>query len=155
MRTTQDDDAQALIAKARHAWVDLWTPIRWEYWLTLKWRTERITAERANEHLERLVRELHRMHPMERLVAGFHSDPYPHAHGLVHLSRTRRVQFLTADEFRDWLQGYWSHGEVWAEAYDPTRGSPEHGGAIEYLAREPGSVVWGDKRAALIAANES
>jgi len=122
------DDAQALIAKARTAWVEVWTPIRWDYWLTLTWRTERLAAALANEH---------------RLVLGFHSDPYPHAHGLVHLSRARRATFLTADEFRDWLHGYWAHGEVWAQTYDPTKRHPEHGGAIEYLARDPGSVVWG------------
>jgi len=140
---TRDEDGQALIAEARNAWVDVLKAMQWDYFVRLRWRREAIDAASANDHLERLKRDLRRMHPMECFVAGFHSDPYPHAHGLVHLSRTRRAQFLNAEEFRDWLQPFWYHGSVWAAVYDPMKRHPHHGGAIEYLAREPGSVVWG------------
>jgi|SRR2546421_8125236 len=140
---TRDADAAAIAAKARNAWVEVWTAIRWDYFVRLRWHREAIDAASANAHLERLQRDLHRTQPMLRLVAGVHSDPYPHAHGLVHLSRTQRAQVRTADECREWLQPFWYHGTVWAQVYDATRRSPDHGGAIEYLAREPGSVVWG------------
>jgi hypothetical protein len=146
--STREDEAQGLIADARAALVKQWTPIRWDYWVDLKWRTA-VSSETANAHLERLIADLHRpglsgaKHPTIHLVAGFHADPFPHAHAMVALSRRHRMQFLNAAEFKDWLQLYWSHGPVWAEAFDVTKRSPEHGGAVEYLARDPGTVVFG------------
>ncbi|SRR6266581_1434534 len=143
-----DEPHAPLIAKAREALVQGWSGGRWDYWVTLEWRTV-IHAATANAHLERLIRDLHRdgirghKHPTVRVVAGFHHDPYPHAHALVGLSRRHRAQVVNAAEFRDWLAHYWYHGPVFAAAYDPTRRHPEHGGAVEYLARDPGTVVWG------------
>jgi hypothetical protein len=142
------EDAQALTAKAREAWIATWEQTRWDYWVRLNWRNAVHTAT-ANEHLERLIRDLHRpgiqgaRHPTIHVVAGFHAEPYPHAHAVVGLSRRHRMQFLNAEEFAGWLAGYWYHGAVWAELYDPTKRNPVHGGALEYLARDPGTVVWG------------
>jgi hypothetical protein len=148
MRSTPQDDAEGLIAAARRALVKQWTPLRWTYWVRLEWRRP-ISVETASVHLERLIADLQRngphgrIHPTIRVVAGFHNQPYPHAHAMLALSRRHRAQFLDAEEFRDWLQLYWYHGAVWATDFDAAKRSPEHGGAIEYLARDPGSVVYG------------
>src|SRR6266705_3053499 len=103
---TRNEDAAALAIQARNAWTGAWQAVRWDYWVRLEWRTEWIaegikrtrwlTAERANAHLERLITDLQRngptghRHPTIRIVAGFHTDPYPHAHALVGLSRRLR-----------------------------------------------------------------
>jgi hypothetical protein len=144
------DVGLAAQAKARTAWVERGALIRWTYWVRLGWHADRLDATSANADLEKLVGDLYLAklagppYPTVRLFAGFHSDPYPHAHAAVYLSRRRRLEFVTADEFAQWLRlNYWSHGPVWAALFDPGKKHPEHGGAIEYLARDPGSVVWG------------
>ena len=130
----RDDHDVGLLAQAREALVQQWSGVRWDYWVRLQWHAK-ISAETANEHLERLIRDLHRptiagaRHPTIRLVAGFHVEPFPHAHAMVALSRRHRIQFLHATEFKDWLQLYWYHGPVWAEPFDATKRHPEHGGA--------------------------
>ena len=62
---------------------------------------------------------------------------------MVSLSRRHRAQFLNAVEFASWLSLYWAHGTVWADVFDGSKRHPEHGGAIEYLSRDPGTVVFG------------
>ena len=134
-----------LAALARRALEQGWSRVRWDYWTSLEWRRQGIAAAMANEHLERLIRDLHRpgRHPTVRLVAGFHPEPYPHAHALVALSRRLRARFSDAEEVAAWLQLWWPHGPVWAAPYDPTKRHPERGGALAYLSRDPGSVVVG------------
>ncbi len=144
------DAAAVLDANARDEFVARWTPIKWTYWVTLKWHAEWIDAVTANAHLNRLVEDLYLAnvcggrYPTMRLIGGVHFDPYPHAHAALYLSRRRRAQFVNADEFADWFRlHYWSHGPVWAQAFDPMKRHPQHGGAIEYLSRDVGSVVFG------------
>src|SRR5437867_2874112 len=97
----RDEAVQALITQAKAAWRETWQQIRWDYWVTLKWRGA-ISAETANAHLERLIRDLQRngptghRHPTIRVVAGYHPDPFPNAHAMVSLSRRHRAQFLNA-----------------------------------------------------------
>ena len=143
-RGTRVDDAEAgLVAAAKQGLVEQWTEVRWDYWVRLKWN-KNIGAETADTHLNRLLADLHRtVSPAIHLVGGFHREPMPHAHAVVVLTRRTRLRFMNATEFRDWLQLYWYHGPVWAERFDPMRREPEHGGALAYLAREPGTVVWG------------
>ncbi len=143
MMGDREDEMQTLLTYAREAWVQVWEQIRWDYWIRLQWRTEAIGATTAQDHLERFVRDLHRQHRTLRVVAGFHADPFPHAHALLALSRRLRGRFLNPVEFTDWLQLYWYHGPIWAEPFDPSKRSLERGGAVEYLAREPGTVVFG------------
>jgi hypothetical protein len=143
MTGNREDETQTLINYAREAWVRVWETVRWDYWVRLQWRSETIGATTAHDHLERLVRDLHRQHRTVRVVSGFHADPFPHAHASIGLSRSLRGRFLNPVEFRDWLQLYWYHGPIWAERFDASKRSPEHGGALEYLSRDPGTVVFG------------
>src|SRR2546426_8665272 len=104
------DAAAALDGNARDEFVKRWTPIDWTYWVTLKWHAEWIDTVRANRDLNRLVEDLYLAnvcggrYPTMRLIGGFHSDPYPHSHAAIYLSRRRRAQFVTAEEFAEWLR---------------------------------------------------
>src|SRR5438876_610040 len=138
-----DEQIARLEQRARDTLAREWNDWRWDYWLRVSWR-HRVGATTANTHLEQLIRDLQgRGSPTIHVVAGFHGDDpaNPHAHVLVHLSRRVRMRFLNANEFRDWFAAYWRHGECWAAVFDPTR--RESGGAVTYLARDPGTVVWG------------
>lgn len=138
-----DEGIARLQQRARDALVQDWNQWRFDYWVTLEWHRA-VSEMTANEHLERLLRDLHRtVSPAIHVVTGFHPYPHAHAHAAVHLSRRVRARFLNAAEFEQWLRAFWYHGQVWAQVFDPTRRESGSGGAIEYLARNPGTVVWG------------
>jgi hypothetical protein len=138
-----DDDRRRLEQRARDALAREWSEMRWHYWVRVSWH-HGVTEATANDHVDRLIHDLHRTgSPTIRVVAGFHGDDpaNPHAHVLVHLSRRLRARIVNTTEFTEWFQPYWYHGQCWAEPFDADR--REHGGAIEYLARNPGTVIWG------------
>lgn len=140
MDPLEDEIAKAQ-QEAREALARTWSQTRWTYWCTLEWRGQ-VSDTTATEHLERLVRDLHRTaSPTIRIVVGFHADPHPHAHALIHLSRRLRARFLNAGEFTDWFRAWWYHGPVWAQDFESSRAEP--GGAVTYLARSPETVTWG------------
>ena len=139
-----DEDAAELRRKARRGCVETWQGMHWDHWVVFRLggKVDEITA---SAHLERLIHDIDRAHYRAvRILAGFHRDPFPHIHALISLSRRLRRTLSAPVSFQVWLQPFWRHGEVIVEVYDPSRRSPQHGGAIEYTVRDPGTVVFSD-----------
>jgi hypothetical protein len=145
--TTLDQAIATTIVKARDALSAEALGIGWNYWIRLDWRY-RVGSITANDHLTAFLQQLRATSHGIRCRAAIHADipELVHAHLAVKLSRRQRLRFLNPTEFRDWLQMLWTHGDVFVTAFDNDRFHREHasgGGAIRYLARDPGSVVYG------------
>jgi hypothetical protein len=141
MDETFDAEIQALVADAREAWAAIARcPVRIDYIVRMEASGVRdsITLE---AYLDRLIRDLKRTSGGIWLYAAIHTNPFLHAHGVIHLSRRLAGRFINTQEFQDWLRRYWYHGPVWAAPFDATQ---QHArGAAGYAARDPGTVVWG------------
>lgn len=140
MHRTLDEEIAAMIANAQAALAEEWGQHPWDYWGVLEWFSP-VSAATANGHVERLLDDLHRtVSPAIHLVAGVHDDPgHLHAHVLLALTRRTRFHGRPVAEVAAWVRRFWPHGAVWLQPFNPLRSA----GAVTYLARDPGTVVWG------------
>lgn len=132
---------EALSAQAREAWVQQGLYEHWDYWVRLG---EAHREGAVEQHRERFIADLRRTSPGIRLLAGIDTEPYPHVHLVLKLSRRLRRRFINAAEVQAWIQLFWPHGPVWLEAFDCERLIRDHhagGGALRYIGKDPGTLV--------------